>query len=225
MKRTEEMQKAMAETQKATEAKTSKLEQVVEDERKKTEKMQKAMEAKTSKLERAVEDERKKTEKMEKVVEDEQKKTQKMEKAVEDERKKTSKLEEKSSWLERELDAVKETANDTSEWIMTGIHDGEALRRIKLRTLLDRVQALLAFSVGVTPQPYTRNASGLWRDMLVGSTTPQRLASAEGLLDAACSRSESTNLPSSILCIQMKPWRWLLNSSRSLGARRSGGPL
>ena len=85
------------------------------------EEMQKTIEVKTSELKQAVEDERKKASKLELVVEDERKKASKLELVVEDERKKVSKLEEKSRRLESELDAVKETTNDTTEWIMTGV--------------------------------------------------------------------------------------------------------
>jgi hypothetical protein len=203
----EDMQKAMEVKTSELERKASKLEQVVEDERKKASKLEKVVEderKKASKLEKVVEDERKKASKLENVVEDERKKASKLENVVEDERKKTGKLEEKSRWLERQLDAVKETADDTTEWIMAGVcfstpsffsllsysqclDDSEALRRIKLRTLLDRTQAKLAFYIGLTTQPYTRMASEHWRNALDGSTTSQRLASARTILETALS--------------------------------------
>ena len=66
------------------------------------------------------------------------------------------------------------------------------LRRIKLRNLLDRVQARLAFYIGLSTQPYTRKASGLWRQKLEGSTTTQRIASARALLEGTLpTQSES----------------------------------
>lgn len=59
------------------------------------------------------------------------------------------------------------------------------LRRIKLRTLLDRVQAKLAFCICLTNQAYTRSASLLWREALEGSTTEQRLSFAKAKLETA----------------------------------------
>ena len=93
------MKKMMEEMQKGTEAK---LQQAIEDERKK---LEQAMEAK---LEQAIEDERKKSEQ----VMEEMRKTMNVE---------NTKLAAESQRLERELDAVKETANDTAEWIATGV--------------------------------------------------------------------------------------------------------
>jgi hypothetical protein len=85
------MKKMMEEIQKGMEAK---LEQAIEDERKKSE--------------QAMEDERKKSEQ----VMEEMRKTMNAE---------NNKLAAESRRLEGELDAVKETANDTAEWIATGV--------------------------------------------------------------------------------------------------------
>lgn len=40
---------------------------------------------------------------------------------VEDEKKKTRQLEERSNQLQSELEAVKETTDDTADWIMSGV--------------------------------------------------------------------------------------------------------
>jgi hypothetical protein len=101
----------------------AKLEQAIEDERKKSEQ---AMEAK---LEQAIEDERKRSEqgmeaerkRWEQEMEAERKRSeQEMEEIRKTMNAENAKLAAESRRLESELDAVKETANDTAEWIATG---------------------------------------------------------------------------------------------------------
>lgn len=174
------------------------MKKMMEDMQKGMEVKEQAMEAK---LKQAMEDERKKSEQ----AMEELRRTMSVE---------NTKLAAESRRLESELDAVKETTNDTVEWIATGVclpapfvfsflyssylqcpDDSEVLRRIKLRNLLDRVQARLAFYTGLTTQPYTRKASGLWREKLEGSTTPLRVASARALLhDASAAHSQSKSV-------------------------------
>ena len=131
-------QKMEAKLEQAIEDERKKSEQDIEDERKKSEQEMEKMEAK---LEQVIENERKKSEQE---IEDERKKSEqemekmeaKLEQVIEDERKKSeqemetmrktmnaenAKLAAESRRLESELDAVKETANDTAEWIATGV--------------------------------------------------------------------------------------------------------
>jgi hypothetical protein len=173
-----EVQKMIADVHKAMEVERK----VAAEDREKTSKLEKAMEEerqKTSKLEKAMKDEREKTSKLEKAMADEREMTSKLNQTVEEEREKVRKL-------KVELGVVKETTDDTTEWILTGcLGDSEALRRIKIRTLLDRVQALLAYLVGITPQRYTRQASALWRGTVIGSTPAERLKSIQDLLQSA----------------------------------------
>ena len=163
---------------------------------------------------------RQEQEKLEQAIEDERRKSeQEMEEMRKTMNAENTKLAAESRRLEIELEAVKETANDTAEWIAIGVclsahflpfflyllypqcpDDSEVLRRIKLRNLLDRVQARLAFYIGLTALPYTRDASGLWRGKLEGSTTPLRLASAHALLQGALAvHSQSKSNVSSTL--------------------------
>lgn len=50
---------------------------------------------------------------------------------------------------------------------------------------MDRVQAKLAWFIGVTEYRYSRIGSAFWRESLEGSTLSERLASARALLQAA----------------------------------------
>jgi hypothetical protein len=68
------------------------------------------------------------------------------------------------------------------------------LRRLKLRNLLDRVQARLAFCIGLTTQPYARRTSLLWRERFKGLAIGERPGYAKTLLEEALrdhSKSES----------------------------------
>jgi hypothetical protein len=49
---------------------------------------------------------------------------------------------------------------------------------------LDRVQAKLAWLIGLTEDRYSRIGSALWRESLEGSTLSERLASARTFLQA-----------------------------------------
>jgi vacuolar-type H+-ATPase subunit I/STV1 len=95
----------------------------MKDERKKSEQ---EMKDERKKSEQEMKDERKKSEQemeeMRKTIEDERKKSeQEMEEMRKTMNAENTKLAAESRRLESELDAVKETANDTAEWIATGV--------------------------------------------------------------------------------------------------------
>ena len=54
------------------------------------------------------------------------------------------------------------------------------------------MQALLAFLIELTDQPYTRSASALWREKLVGSTHDERCSSIQNQLELAFAHRAST---------------------------------
>ena len=62
------------------------------------------------------------------------------------------------------------------------LSDSVALRHIKLRNLLDRVQAKLAYYASFTDVPYMRSASMTWRNRLEGLNTDDRVRSAWSFL-------------------------------------------
>ncbi|PPQ82939.1 hypothetical protein CVT25_009520 [Psilocybe cyanescens] len=117
-------------------------------------------------------------------------KTKKLETETESWRRKTEDLEATVKHMkgelantQQELEFVKESTADTTEWITEGCpSDSIAFRRIKLRNLLDRVQAKLAYYASFTDGLYTRYASLEWRTRLRGSNTSERIKLAREFL-------------------------------------------
>lgn len=166
----ENMQKALDVGRKKADAEWKK----VDEKWKKADNEHRTADVATARLEQALDDERKKADEERKKADEERKQSQA----------KMNQLAEALKRREIEFDAMRETVDDTAEWIGIGCpQDSVVLRRIKLRNLLDRVQARLAFCIGIAAQPYIQGASALWRDSLQGHDTAERLRSAKTLLE------------------------------------------
>ena len=187
------------------------------------------------KLEQAIKDERKKSEQ---AIKDERKKSeQEMEEMRKTMKAENAKLAAESRRLENELDAVKETANDTAEWIATGVClpllslPPSFTHRIPSVPTTVRSSAELSSAISLTvfkPGSLSTSVSPpiliLARHRNCGGTN---LKDRQLLSDLPLPAPSFKMLwlitpnPSGPSClnswVRMKPWRWPLNLGQNFG--------